>query len=95
MGIDEVIGPKRAEVLRIALQFGATDVRVFGSVARRAASSESDVDLLVRPISGRRFSQIDLGLELSRLLGRRADVVAERALHWLVEPQVLAEAVPL
>jgi uncharacterized protein len=95
LGIPEVIGPKADQVLKIALRHGATDVRVFGSVARHSAEATSDVDLLVRPVSREAFKPVDLALELSRLLGRHADVVPEGSLHWLVEPQVVAEAIPL
>jgi predicted nucleotidyltransferase len=67
--------------------------------ARNAVSfstlSTSDLDLLVRPRSRKSFAPIDLALDLSRLLGRHVDGVSERSLHWLVEPQVVAEAVPL
>lgn len=90
-----MIGPKREEVLRIALRYGATDARVFGSVARCSAQDSSDVDILVRPVSSSRYSPIDLRLALSRLLGRHADVVSEPSLHWLTEPQIIAEAIPL
>jgi predicted nucleotidyltransferase len=34
MGIDEVLKVKREEILRIAAQHGARNVRIFGSVAR-------------------------------------------------------------
>lgn len=95
LGIEEMIGPKRQDFLRIARRNGTTDVRIFGSVARRAAHSASDVDILVRPISRRAFRPIDLAMQLTRLLGRHADVVTEGALHWLIEPQMLAEAVTL
>jgi predicted nucleotidyltransferase len=33
--------------------------------------------------------------ELSDLLGRRVDIATEQSLHWLVQPQVVVEAVPL
>jgi predicted nucleotidyltransferase len=95
LGIGEVIGPKRDEVLKVALRCGATNVRVFGSVARGAAGPTSDVDILVRPKSRKGFMAIDLALNLSQLLGRRVDVISESSLHWLIEPQVIAEAVPL
>jgi predicted nucleotidyltransferase len=36
-----------------------------------------------------------LAADLEKILGRRVDVVPEEALHWLVRPQVLFEAVPL
>jgi uncharacterized protein len=93
-GIDVVIGPKRAAILRLARRYGATNVRVFGSVARRSATRSSDLDILVDPArSG--FDPISLALRLRKLLGREVDVVSERSLHWFVQPQVIAEAVPL
>ncbi len=94
LGIDQVIGGRRTELLRLARRYGARDVRVFGSVARKEATLASDVDLLVSP-DGRRFDPISLALALRVLLGRKVDVVAERSLHWFVQPQVIAESVPL
>lgn len=38
---------RRAEIIALAEQHGAYNVRVFGSVARGQASATSDVDLLV------------------------------------------------
>jgi uncharacterized protein len=95
LGIDDVIGAHRTAVLRIARQHGAENVRVFGSVARRRATSSSDVDLLVDPMPHRRFRQVDLSLRLSRLLGRPVDVVSESGLDWFLQPKVITEAVPL
>ncbi|MCI4326006.1 MAG: nucleotidyltransferase domain-containing protein [Thermoplasmata archaeon] len=95
LGIEDVIGSKRKEVLRLARRYGATNVRVFGSVARREAASESDLDLLVDPAEDGEFRPIDLALALQRTLGRPVDIVRERSLVWLLQPQVVAEAVPL
>ena len=39
---------RRAEILALAAQHGATDVRVFGSVARLEDDAQSDIDFLVR-----------------------------------------------
>jgi uncharacterized protein len=94
LGIDAVIGERRADVVRLAQRYGAREVRVFGSVARKEATLASDVDLLVSPVTNR-YDPISLQLELSRLLGRKVDVVSEQSLHWLVQPQVIAEAIPL
>jgi len=72
---------KRAEILRIASRRGARYVRVFGSVARREADRESDVDFLVELEAGR--SLLDLGglqMDLESLLGCRVDVVIARGL---------------
>jgi len=38
---------RRGEILALADQYGAYNVRVFGSVARGEATPTSDVDLLV------------------------------------------------
>jgi len=47
LGIADLLLPKLEEILRIAAQHGASNVRVFGSVARGEATDESDIDLLV------------------------------------------------
>ena len=93
-GIDQVLGPHRDAVLKLARRFGARNVRVFGSVARHAASSTSDVDLLVDPVRGR-YRPVDLALALQELLERRVDLATEASLFWYSAPQVVAEAVPL
>jgi predicted nucleotidyltransferase len=96
MGIEEILREKRNEILEIATRHGASDVRVFGSVARGAARAESDVDLLVR--SGTKTSPwfpAGLILDLEELLGRKVDVVTEGGLHWYIRDRILAEAVPL
>ena len=47
MSLNELLQEIREDTLRIATKRGATNVRVFGSVARGEADSESDIDLLV------------------------------------------------
>jgi len=96
MSMQEVIRDKREEILRIAAEHGATNVRVFGSFARGAAGPESDIDVLVDMEPGR--SLFDLGgllMDLQDMLGRRVDIVTESALHWYIKDRVLKEAVPL
>lgn len=96
MGIKEVIGAKRDEVLQLASARGARKVRVFGSVARGDAGAESDVDFLVDLDDERTL--FDLGhllLDLEELLGRKVDLVLEEALHPYIRKRVLREAVEL
>ena len=96
LGIPEVLGPHRAKVLALALNYGAKRVRVFGSVRRREANDRSDVDLLVDGLPGASLlDHAHLETELRRILGRSVDVVEEDGLRWSIRPQVLAEAVPL
>ncbi len=74
----------------------ARNPRVFGSVVRSEATKRSDLDLLVDFDPGASaFDQIELKMDLERLLRRRVDVVEPAGLHWLIRPQVLFEAVPL
>ena len=96
MGIEDILRDKRREILEIARSHGASDVRVFGSVAHGAARADSDVDFLVRP--GPKTSPwfpAGLVLDLEELLGRKVDVVTEGGLHWYVRDRILAEAIPL
>ena len=53
MGVDELIKSKRADILQIAAQHGARNVRIFGSVARGEATPDSDIDVLVEFEPGR------------------------------------------
>lgn len=94
--LTELLLARRADVLRIAASYGASEVRLFGSVARGEADDASDIDLLVRMAPDR--SLFDLGAlqaDLEDLLGRRVDVVTERGLRPRVRTQVLRELVPL
>jgi predicted nucleotidyltransferase len=96
MGIEDVLRDKREEILEIVKRHGADQVRVFGSIARGEARADSDVDLLVRP--GPQTSPwfpAGLVLDLEALLGRKVDVLTEKALHWYIRDRILSEAVPL
>jgi predicted nucleotidyltransferase len=96
MEIEELIGRRREDILRIAHHHGARNVRVFGSIARGEAKPTSDLDLLVEagPNPTPWFPG-GLVLDLEELLGRRVDVVTEQALHPSMRDRVLREAVPL
>ncbi len=96
MGVEELLKDRREDILRIAAQHGAHNVRVFGSVARGEARPDSDVDLLVEMESGR--SLLDLGgllMDLQALLGREVDVVTDKGLRDRIRARVLREAKPL
>lgn len=96
LGIEEVLGPHRREILRLARKHGAESVWVFGSVRRREANARSDVDLLVewrKPVS--LLTHVVLESDLEKLLGREVDLVNEADLRWSAKPSVAAEAVRL
>lgn len=96
MSIPKLLAEKRAEILRIAAQHRAYNVRVFGSMARGDASPASDVDLLVDVWPDHSaFFPGGLVADLEELLGRRVDVVEPAGLHWYLRDTILQEAVPL
>ena len=96
MSLDPLLQMHRRAILDLAARHGARNVRVFGSMARGEAGTESDVDFLVSMEPGR--SLLDLGgllLDLQDLLGRDVDVVTEKGLRSRVRDRVLDEAVAL
>ena len=96
MASSKILQDKREEILRIAGAHGARNVRVFGSVSRGEAGTESDVDLLVKLEPGRSLLDlIAIKQELEDLLGREVDVVTEDAVSPYIREQVLKEAVSL
>lgn len=96
MKIEETVKTKREEIRRIAARHGAINVRLFGSVARGDTKPESDVDLLV-DVTAQTSSWFPIGLvlDLEELLGRRVEIVTERALNKDFRESVLREAMPL
>jgi len=92
----ELIRQKREVILEIARRYGASDVRIFGSVARGDATDDSDLDILVRLEPGR--SLLDQGgllMDLRDLLGIKVDVITEGTLEGRFGQLVRREAVPL
>ena len=80
----------------MAKKRGAYNIRVFGSVARNEATTESDFDILVDMEPGRSLLDLTgLQLDLEELLGRDVDVVTERGLSPYLKDRVLAEATPI
>ena len=83
----------RERILAIAARHGASDVRVFGSVARGDGGPHSDVDVLVTLARGRTL--LDLGglqFELESLLGRRVDVLTDDGISGELAVRVRREA---
>ena len=94
MGIREIISSHRGQILALANKYGASEVRVFGSVAKGTADEHSDIDFLVDLAPGR--SLMDLGgllYELQHLLGRDVDVITSAGLRPRIRDRVLKEAV--
>jgi uncharacterized protein len=91
-----IVVPNRTRILSAAKKHHARNVRVFGSVREGRARPASDLDLLVSfDARTSLLDQVGLQQDLEELLGRKVDVVSDRAVHWLLKPQIMAEAIPL
>jgi uncharacterized protein len=78
MTLRELLEVQRDEILRLADKHGALNVRVFGSVARGEADSNSDVDFLVEMEPHRSLlDQVGLIQDLEDLLAGR----------WMLQPK--------
>ena len=73
---------------------GVTRLALFRSVARDSARADSDVDILVSfdgPATSSRYFGVQFFLE--DLLGRRVDLVTDKALRPELRPYIEREAV--
>ncbi len=96
LGISDLIGDKRDDILRLAAKYGAYNVRVFGSVARGEARPDSDVDFLVEFQEGTTiWDAVGLWRNLSNLLKREVSVIAEESPDDPFMQSALKDAVPL
>ncbi|MGI0479489.1 nucleotidyltransferase family protein [Geminocystis sp. CENA526] len=97
MSLQELLQEKRQEILDLADQHGAFNVRVFGSVVRGEDTPDSDIDFLIDYDLDRISSWFPAGLivDLEELLGHKVDVVTEKGLHWYIKSRVLQEAIDL
>lgn len=87
----------RAEIRAAADAIGASNVRIFGSVARGEDTPRSDVDLLVDYPAGERglFPLLRLAEEIEEIVGRPVDVAAVEVMAPGVRERALREAIPL
>jgi uncharacterized protein len=96
LGIDEIIGDKREAILQLAAQYGASNVRVFGSVARGEAHPDSDVDLLITfPENRSIFDLVGLWIDMKDLIGREVSLIADAIDDKRFLNRILKDAVPL
>lgn len=86
----------RDEILETAESYDATDVRVFGSVARGDATANSDIDILVRfPSKYTLLQQSGLLMALKDLLGCDVDLSIEENLRDEYRENILRDAIYL
>ena len=92
----EVLPQHRDTILKLVLDAGMANPRVFGSVLHGDDEEGSDLDILVDPAP--RASLLDMAglqIELERALGIKVDVRTPGELHPRFREKVLAEAATL
>jgi predicted nucleotidyltransferase len=95
MGTKELLQLRRNEILTLVAQYGAKNIRVFGSVARGESGLASDVDFLVDMEEGRNFLDlVGFWQDLQELLGRRVDVITDGGISPYLRERIYAEAKP-
>jgi hypothetical protein len=96
MSLRDEIQRQRDTLLGIACRYGASNLRLFGSVVRGEEQPDSDVDLLIDLSPERGFTDyLGLAEELEALLHRRVDLVLSRSLSPHFRPFIEAEARPV
>lgn len=94
----ELIDEHRDELDAVMRRYGATNPRLFGSVARGTANDGSDIDILIDldPSGGNiLFRAGGLSYEFRRILGREVDVFSSELLKQPVSQTALMDAVAL
>ena len=97
MSLQELLQEKRQEILDLAQQHGAFNVRVFGSVVRGEDTPDSDIDFLI-DYDLQRISPwfpVRLIRDLEALLNHPVDVVTEDGLKPRICQEIIREAVKL
>ena len=87
-----------ARLADLCRRYRVRELSVFGSAARGEMRPDSDIDLLVEFLPEAEIDLVDhagLMLDLSRLLGRKVDLVSKNGLKPLIRASVLDEARPL
>ncbi len=96
MTLEELRIKHREGILRIAADYGVTDIRVFGSVARGEATEDSDIDLLVTiPRTMHLYDYVRAELEIQDKIGVPVQMISDEGVNDLLRDRIFSEAVPL
>ena len=98
LALRELLAEHRVELDALMAKYGATNPRLFGSLARGEAGPNSDIDIMVEmnPTDGNLLMRASgLMEEFRQLLGRPVDVFPVQLLKPKISDSALADAVAL
>ena len=86
----------KPQVLEVARRYGASNLRIYGSIATGQEHPASDLDLLIDLPKGQSLlGLIGLRQELEDLLGCPVELTEAETLHPLIRSQSLEQALAL
>jgi len=92
----QFINDRKHEILQLGRENGMKNIRIFGSFVRGEERPDSDVDLLVEIDEDRTlFDVIRFKHSVEELLGRKVDVISDRAVHEMLKEEIIDKAVQL
>jgi predicted nucleotidyltransferase len=83
------------ELAEICHRYQIKELSLFGSAVRGEMRTDSDIDLLVEFMPNAKvslFGHFNAEQELSKLVGRKVDLVSKTALRGRLRNEILAEA---
>jgi predicted nucleotidyltransferase len=93
MNTFDFLSKNREKIITISSKHKASNIRVFGSVARQDENENSDIDFLVTFDSkSTLFDKIELIEDLENLLNRKVDIVSDKAIHKYLKEKIISEA---
>ena len=86
----------RQELITLAQQYGAYNVRIFGSVIRGMDTDDSDIDFLVSFREGTSlFDRGGLVSDFKDYLGCDVDIISDKTIKSGLRDEILSSAQPL
>lgn len=98
LALRKLLADHRGELDALLAKYGATNPRLFGSLARGEAGPDSDIDIMVEldPADGNLLMRASgLMEEVRQLLGRTVDVFPVQLLKPKISDSALVDAVAL
>jgi predicted nucleotidyltransferase len=95
---DEIVQKLRANRASLREKYGVQSLEIFGSVVQKRGRKNSDVDLLIEFDKNAALTLLQfiaLERDLSKLVGRKVDLVEKGTLKPAIGRRIMKEAIPI